>query len=214
MGLEKYMPWKDIETYLDYRLKKAGTSLTEMKKAGVMTINTGEPLYYEKGEKIEFDTESGKVEIYSSVLEDAGFDPLPKYKKHKQPEEGFYRLLTGRSPMHSFSRTVNNPILTQLTPDNEVWINPNIAREWDIKNGQYIKLKNQDDVVSTKIRVKVTERIRQDAIYMVHGFGTEQKQMRRAYMKGASDSLLSTRVLYDDVMGGTGFRGNFVTFIV
>ncbi len=214
MGLEKYMPWKNIEEYLDYRLKKSGTSLEEMKKAGVKTVKTDEPIFYSKGEQIEFDTESGKVELFSSVLEEAGFDPIPKYKRHEQPEEGSFRLITGRSPMHSFSRSVNNPILTQLMPENEVWVNSVVAKEWDIKHGQYIKLKNQDNIVSTKVRVKVTERIRHDAVYMVHGFGTEQKKMRRAYMKGASDSLLSTKVLYDDIMGGTGFRGNFVTFVI
>ncbi len=29
---------------------------------------------------------------------------------------------------------------------------------------------------------------------------------------GADDSALMTRVLYDPISGGTGMRGNFVTF--
>jgi thiosulfate reductase/polysulfide reductase chain A len=48
---------------------------------------------------------------------------------------------------------------------------------------------------------------------MVHGFGHTQKQMKRSYSRGASDTQLITRVLTDPLMGGTGMRGNFVTFI-
>ena len=47
---------------------------------------------------------------------------------------------------------------------------------------------------------------------MVHGFGHAKKELSRAYGKGVSDSDLITRVHVDPVMGGTGMRGNFVTF--
>jgi thiosulfate reductase/polysulfide reductase chain A len=36
--------------------------------------------------------------------------------------------------------------------------------------------------------------------------------MRLANGVGASDALLMSRVLIDPIMGGTGMRGNFVTF--
>jgi len=47
---------------------------------------------------------------------------------------------------------------------------------------------------------------------MVHGFGHNNKKLSRAYGKGASDAELITNVLLDPIMGGTGMRGNFVTF--
>jgi thiosulfate reductase/polysulfide reductase chain A len=37
--------------------------------------------------------------------------------------------------------------------------------------------------------------------------------MKRSYFRGASDADLITRVHTDPIMGGTGMRGNFVTFI-
>ena len=46
-----------------------------------------------------------------------------------------------------------------------------------------------------KIKVRVTERIRWDSVYMVHGFGHSQKQMKRCFGKGASDTQLITKVL-------------------
>jgi thiosulfate reductase/polysulfide reductase chain A len=47
---------------------------------------------------------------------------------------------------------------------------------------------------------------------MVHGFGHKNDKLSRANGRGASDSELITKVMLDPIMGGTGMRGNFVTF--
>ncbi|NOZ62876.1 MAG: molybdopterin-dependent oxidoreductase [Calditrichaeota bacterium] len=214
LGLEKYFPWKNMEEYLDFRLKKIGSSLEEMKKIGVKKFDWDQPLYGLDGEDFEFNTDTGKIELSSTVLAESGFDSIPKYTRHEEPGEGYYRLLYGRAPMHTFGRTTNNPILVQLMNENQVWINTDVAKEWGIENGQYIKLENQDGVVSNKIKAKVTERIRRDCVFMVHGFGHRSKMMKRSYLKGADDNQLITKVLEDPIMGGTGMRGNFVTFKV
>ena len=213
LGLEKYFPWENMEEYLDYKLKKIGSSLDEMKKVGIKQFDWDMPLYGLDGEDYEFFTPTGKIELYSTQLDEHGFDPIPKYTKHEEPPEGYYRLIYGRAPMHTFSRTTNNPILTQVKSENEVWISTTVAKEWGLKNGQYVQLENQDGVKSNRIKVKVTQRIRNDCVYMVHGFGHRQKQMSRSYLKGADDNQLITKVLIDPIMGGTGMRGNFVTFL-
>jgi len=98
--------------------------------------------------------------------------------------------------------------------ENTIWINPRVAKEWDFKNEQMIFLQNQDGVKSQfPIKVRVTERIRWDSVYMVHGFGHADKKLSRTYGRGASDTKLITNVMLDPIMGGTGMRGNFVTFI-
>ena len=172
-------------------------------------------LYSLNGEDFEFNTNTGKIELYSTELASESFDPLPKYTHHPEPSPGYYRLNYGRAPMHTFSRTANNPNLTDLMDENSVWVNPRVAKIWDLSNGQYIWLKNQDGVVSSfPIKVRVTERIRWDSVYMIHGFGHLEKKLTRAYGKGVSDSELVTHVMTDPIMGGTGMRGNFVTFIL
>ncbi|NJK97760.1 MAG: molybdopterin-dependent oxidoreductase, partial [Bacteroidales bacterium] len=215
LGLEKYFPFEKQEELLDWQLKQIGSSLEEMQRIGVKTFEReADDLYFAENEAVEFPTDSGKIELYSLSFEAAGIDPLPKYTPHEEPPEGFYRLIYGRAPMHTFSRTANNPHLTDLMDENTVWINPKVAKEWGITNDQYIWLKNQDGVISDfQIKVRITERIRWDSVYMVHGFGHTQKQMKRCYGRGASDTQLITKVLVDPVMGGTGMRGNFVTFI-
>jgi thiosulfate reductase/polysulfide reductase chain A len=116
--------------------------------------------------------------------------------------------------MHTFSRTANNPNLTDLKKENAVWINPEVAKIWQLENEQYIWLKNQDGITSSfPVKVRVTERIRWDSVYLIHGFGQKEKRLSRAYGKGASDSELITNVMMDPIMGGTGMRGNFVTFL-
>lgn len=216
LGLEEYFKWNTIEEMLDWQLKKVGSSLEEMKVLGVKKMHREyNDLYSLNGEDYEFNTNTGKIELYSTELANEGFDALPKYTHHPEPPQGFYRLNYGRAPMHTFSRTANNPNLTALKKENSLWVNPRIAKLWDLKNGQYVWLKNQDGVVSSfPIKVRITERIRWDSVYMVHGFGHKEKKLSRAYGKGASDSELVTHVMTDPIMGGTGMRGNFVTFIV
>nr|HPM88376.1 molybdopterin dinucleotide binding domain-containing protein [Bacteroidales bacterium] len=215
LGVIDYFPFEKIEDQLDWQLKQIGSSLEEMKKTGVKTFERPyEDLYFAPGENVEFYTPSGKIELYSLSIEEAGFDPMPKYTPHEEPPEGYYRLNYGRAPMHTFSRTANNPNLTDLMDENSLWVNPGVAKEWGLTSGQYIYLENQDGKRSEfPIKVRVTERIRWDSVYMVHGFGHDQKKLKRCYGKGASDTNLITKVLVDPIMGGTGMRGNFVTFI-
>ncbi len=215
LGVIEYFPFEKIEDQLDWQLKQVGSSLEEMKRTGVKTFDrTADNLYFYPDEDVEFYTATGKIELYSTALEEAGFDPMPKYTAHEEPPAGFYRLNYGRAPMHTFSRTSNNPNLTDLMDENSVWVNPRVAKEWGLSTGQYVHLVNQDGRKSEfPIRVRVTERIRWDSVYMVHGFGHQEKKLRRCYGKGASDTNLITKVLVDPVMGGTGMRGNFVTFI-
>lgn len=214
LGLGAYFNYKDYKEVLEWQLNQAGLSMTEMEKVGLRKFPRHKPVYAPEGQPIEFKTPSGKIEFYSSKMEEAGFNPMPVYTEHPQPQEGYYRLIYGRAPMHTFSRTSNNANLTALMPENSIWVNPLVAGIWNMKNGQYVWLKNQDGVVSTfPGRVRITERIRWDSVYIVHGFGHSFEKLKNAYGRGINDTELITRVVVDPVMGGTGMRGNFVTFL-
>jgi thiosulfate reductase/polysulfide reductase chain A len=214
LDLLQYFPFETIEEEIDWELKQVGSSLEEMQRIGVKLLDREtDDLYFGEDEDVEFNTNTGKIELYSTALEEEGFDPMPVFTQHPEPGQGFYRLIYGRAPMHTFSRTANNPNLTDLMDENSVWVNPKVAKEWDLKNDQYVYLENQDGVISDfKIKVRITERIRWDSVYMVHGFGHADKRMTRAFGKGVSDTQMITNVMIDPIMGGTGMRGNFVTF--
>ncbi|MDT8392383.1 MAG: molybdopterin-dependent oxidoreductase [Bacteroidales bacterium] len=215
LGLGEYFNYEHYTEVLDWQLKKVGSSLEEMKKTGIKKFDRKSGgLYLLPGEDYSFNTNTGKIELYSTELQAEGFDPMPVYTPHEEPPQGYYRLIYGRAPMHTFSRTANNPNLTDLMEENSCWINPKVAGLWRLKNKQYIWLKNQDGIVSDfPIQVRVTERIRWDSIYMVHGFGHKENRLSQAFGKGAADSYLITNVKIDPIMGGTGMRSNFVTFL-
>jgi thiosulfate reductase / polysulfide reductase chain A len=211
LGLGDYYPWKDIEEYLSHRLSAAGLSFDELKKKGII-LGPRQPIYFDGGVPAQFPTPSGKIEFYSLQLEKAGFAPVPQYVRPPAGPGGYLRLLYGRAPVHSFSRTQSNPILANVLRENEVWVHPETAKRNGIDNGTYVRLKNQDNVVSNRVRVLVTERIRPDCVFMVHGFGHTSKGLKHAFGRGASDALLITRYATDPLMGGTGMNVNFVTF--
>jgi thiosulfate reductase/polysulfide reductase chain A len=207
LGLGDFFPWKDAEEYLSTRLSKANLSWETLKKDGVI-VKEAAPIY---GDAPTFKTPTKKVEFFSQQLADAGLPPMPDYEPPEEPPPGYFRLLFGRSPVHTFSRTTNNARLLEIVPENELWINAEMARVLGLTAGTRVMLENQDSVKTGPIVLKVTERIRQDCVYMVHGFGREDARLRRGYKRGASDARLVTRVKRDPVMGGTGMNVNFVT---
>jgi len=210
LGVGEHFPWTDIDDYLRTRLKGTGVSLERLRQEGVVALPEV-PITFDQGLQPSFPTPSGKIELYSTQLAELGFDPIPTYTHHEQPPAGMFRLLYGRSPVHTFGRTTNNPLLLEIQDENAVWINASAAADLGIEDGDLVTLTNQDGVESNFAPAKVTQRIRPDAVYVVHGFGHHQKQMPASYMKGIDDAGLITRVARDPIMGGTGMRVNFVS---
>ncbi len=213
LGLAAYFPWKDGEEYIAKRCEAADISFAQLKRDGVIIKKGGNP-YITADHQPEFGTPSGKIELYSTQLEEAGFDPIPKYTKHPQPPQGHFRLLFGRAPLHTFSRTTNNFMLTDLQKSNYLWLNAKKGKEMGLKDGDFVYLENQDGVRAPgKIKVKLTQRMRDDAVYMNHGFGVHAKAMSRANNQGIADDDLITKYAIDPIMGGTAMRGSFVKIV-
>lgn len=212
LDLGHYFPWDDYGDVLDWQLKQVGSSLEEMRRIGVKRFPRRTPLYFTEGEQRRFNTPSGRIELFSQTLADAGFDPMPKYTPPERPPEGFYQLIYGRAPAHTFGRTANNPLLFELMPENTVWVNPRTASAHGLSNGGYVRLKNPVGATSNKIRIRVTERIGPGAVFVVHGFGHTARGLRLTTGVGADDAGLMSNVKIDPIAGSTGMRANFVTF--
>ncbi len=213
MGLDDFFPWDDMEDFLERRLRAVGSSLDEMMRIGVKTLPGASPLYIQPGEDVRFNTPSGRIELHSQQLAASGFDGVPRFTPHPEPPPGYYRLIQGRAPAHTFARTTNNPLLNELMSENDLWVNTATAEDWGLENGRYVHLRNQDDRVSRfPIRVRVTERIRPDCVYMAHGFGHTEKLLTKAFGRGVDDNEILADVKVDPVMGGTARRNTFVTF--
>jgi thiosulfate reductase / polysulfide reductase chain A len=209
MGYGDFFPYLNAELLIDTQLRQMGLNPSEVKKQGVMTFDPG-PLFIEDGREPKFGA-GGKIELYSTILESLGGEPLPYFRAPEPIAPGHLRLLFGRSPIKSFSRSSNNPITQELEHDNELWVHPSAGAQFDVKEGDYVYLENQDGKRSTfRIRVRLTERVRPDCCYMVHGWGSASKKLSRAHGAGINDNELITRIKIDPVMGATGMGLNDV----
>ncbi len=211
LGLEGFFPWDGPEQHLATVIEPLGVSASELRARGAIAF-PGRPYLEDRtpDDEPHFPTGSGKIELYSQELADLGADPLPRYTPLEEPPRGYFRLIYGRAAVHSFNRTQNNEVLNALMSDNELWLHTVSAAEYGLKHGQRVVLENTDGARSLPVRVRVTEGIRRDCAYMVHGFGERSRSLRRAKHQGACDTELITQVRVDPLMGGTGMRVNFV----
>ena len=148
-------------------LAPAGITFEEFRKIGICQGNK----LYRHYEKEGFNTPSGKVEIFSSQLENWGFDPLPVYYEgpetvRSDPELAKAYPLTILSwkrynYRHSCFREIEP--LREIHPDPVVRIHPDTAKELNITHGDWVYIETtrgkikQKCVISEDISPKVAD---------------------------------------------------------
>ncbi len=214
MNLGEFFPWKNPDEHLKQLIAPSQANEVELKTLGTVSF-PGRPYIDDRSESDGplFPTQSGKIELLSSTMNDLKLDALPKYEAVEDVPDGYLRLIYGRSPVHSFSRSENNAWLDDLMAENPVWINSEIASRMNLRDGQKVVLENQDGVRSPEILLKTTPAMRRDVAYTVHGFGANSPDLKKAYQHGFSDTALMTRVAVDPLVGATGMRVNFVRIL-
>lgn len=95
--------------------------------------------------------------------------------------------------MHTHSRTQNNPLLNEIKPENELWINSEIAGRLNIKDGDLIEVSSGDYI--GKIKAKVTPYIHPEAVFIVRGYQNDIPWLSRVYGKGLNEGRLLKGVL-------------------
>jgi len=168
-------------------LKGSGYSLEDVKEAGGWVKIPNPMMDYKKWQKgglredgkPGFDTPSGKFEIWSTVLEDYGYEPLPKYVEPKEGPVGSPELAqefplvfnSGARP-HTDFRSQHHGIkgLAKDKPEPTVDLNLADAAERDIQTGDLVEVRTPRGAVS--FRARVTDDILQGAIEASMGGGT------------------------------------------
>ena len=213
VGLEKYFKWETAEEFVNTRLQTIGYTVDKLREEKGIIVQKGKPYLEDFKSGSPFTTPSGKTELYSEELALSGQDPLPVYTPTAEPPQGYFRLLYGRHPVHTFAKTQNTPLLNQLNPENDLWLNADAAAAQGLKEGDRVYLENQDGARTGPIQVKATQRIRPDVVFMSHGFGRNEPALTLANGRGASDATLITRYVLDPISGGAGMRVNFVRIV-
>ncbi len=185
LGYGHLYPQTDDEL-LRYILKGSGFTPEDVRSAGGKVSVETEMMQYRKWEKgllrpdgkPGFDTPSGKFEIASSVLEEFGYEPLPKYT---EPAEGplsrpdlleTYPLVFNsgarvRTSFHTQHHGVEG--LAKERPEPTVMLNAEDARARHIEDGDLVMIRTPRDTVV--MRAIVTENIVRGAIDASHACG-------------------------------------------
>ena len=132
-------------------------------------VQLAEKPLYRKPNELKFKTPSGKIEIQTGRLEASGLPSLKPYEPPVSPEQGQFRITFGRCPVHTQGHTVNNPLLHEQMPENVLWLNRVVGERMKVADGEEVEVSSNGH--AGRIKVKLTEFMHPDAVFMVHGFG-------------------------------------------
>jgi thiosulfate reductase/polysulfide reductase chain A len=207
IGVGSYFPYENMEELVHWQLDGTGFSMEDFDAKGFVAYGKDQ-IFWDRKEGLKFKTPSKKIELTSTLLENAGFKSFPAYEPVVRPDGGNFRLVTGRIALHTHVSTQNNPYLHEIAPENVLWINTRKAAEMGIKDNDVVEVASEKG--AGKIKAFVTDMIHPETVFMLHGFGHEAKLASRSYNKGVSDSLLQKNV--SDIIGGSpALHETFVT---
>ena len=203
LGLGDYFQYADEEDYLRQQMAPLGASLEEVKSKGYAEMPPEEPK-----EEIVFNTPSGKIEVYSETLANAGFSPWPTWEEPPVPGEDEFYLLTGKVAQHTQFGTQNNQLLHKYSDEPRLWMNAKTAASLGLDNGEWVEVTSK--VGRAHCILLATEAIRPDCVYLTPGYGHLSKGLTTAFGIGASDSALH-ETFTDPISGSQALTQTFVT---
>lgn len=207
LGVGQYFPFETMEDLVAWQLEGTGFTLEDFAAKGFVSY-TDQQIFWDRKDGIRFKTPSGKIEFVSSLLENAGFPSFPPYERLPVPEPGNFRLTVGRCALHTHVSTQNNPYLSEIVPENVLWINSVQAARLGITDGRLVEVRSPQGVGF--MRAHVTDLIHPEMVFMLHGFGHEADLATRCFKKGVSDALLQANVS-DQIGGSPALHDTFVT---
>jgi len=171
--------WDTFEGGLDYILEPIGITWKEFKRKGYMR---GE-VRYQKYKETGFSTPTRKFEIFSTVLDSWGADPLPQFQE--PPESPYstpelykkypYIIITGRR-LPGFFHTENRqlPWMRELHRDPVVEIHPDTAEKESIREGDWVVIESPRG--SIRQRAKIFAGIDPRIVSAEHGWWFPEKK--------------------------------------
>jgi anaerobic selenocysteine-containing dehydrogenase len=152
MGMEEYFPWKSITELFDHRVSPMGMDFNEFKDK--YKIKVQDYKYYGYRDT-GFATPSGKVELYSSILEKLDFDPLPYYRNIDVCDEFPLKLFVGlREPQFFQSGQRHNRALRKGNKFPRTFMHIKDVEKYGLIEGEWATI----ETVAGKIHMLVTVR--------------------------------------------------------
>ena len=179
MGYGKYFPWRACKEGIDDLLSELGVSYESLIAEG--GIHEYDRRVYKKYEMEGFKTPSGKVEIFSERLKNAGYDPSPIRSHVEQnltgAEEAFPLILTTGGNLLPYTHWQFRyiPRLKKMAPEPVLEIHPDTAEQFEISDSDRVEVKT----ITGKIQIKarLTETIRRGTVHMAQGWESSNANM-------------------------------------
>ncbi|MEE9209688.1 MAG: molybdopterin-dependent oxidoreductase [Kiloniellales bacterium] len=149
-----YWNWHKSKAKSEAEALERGYAHTKNAYKGYVGQMIDEAVY--KGFKPDKLNKSGYFEIYSLIMEDKGFDPLPSYKpspEHEAMKDDELILTTFKVNVQTHSRTQNCKWLSEIYYDNPAWMNPETAARRGINEGDAIVVRSAVGELETRARV-------------------------------------------------------------
>lgn len=210
MGFGEAFPYKDMKDYRFKQAYNAPEAMVDILDKGI--VSYGIPLLardkdsvakflakypnakafvdsdFEIAKVLECKTDSGKIELFDEVLENACGRGGLHFNDPKMKENDEFYFIQGKVAVHTNGHTANVPWLNELMSDNAVWINDKITKEMGLKKNDRIKLTSK--VGEQVASVLPTKGIREDTIFGYFGFGHNSPSQKRSFGKGVNASAL------------------------
>ncbi|MDA8231479.1 MAG: molybdopterin-dependent oxidoreductase [Magnetospirillum sp.] len=209
LGLGGRFDFDGIEDIWRHQLEGTGVTLDDLRAKGVVPL-AERPVLFDREDGLRFPTPSGTIEMRSAVLDKAGLPSLAPFAAPAELDEGEFRLLFGRTAVHTHGQTMNNPLLHDMRPDNPVWMHPDRAAALGIADGDAVEISRGGTAVVTT--VEVTPLIHPEAVFLFHGYGRTVPAQTRACGRGVADQRLQTGMLhtFDPAGGGSAMTETIV----
>lgn len=210
LGLGKYF-WDDEKEALDLILKPSGLTFDKFKEIGILFGDKR----YRKYEGEGFRTPSGKVELYSSQLEEMGYSPLPIYSEPDEATLGsadftkeYPLIMTNyKNPFFTHSSYRQIASLRQRSPEPVVELNPETASKLGISDGEFAFIETPTGKI--KQRVSFNKEIDPRTVIVAYGWWFPEKGTAELYgwQESNCNMLTNSNPPYEPSLGTTNLRG-------
>jgi len=176
------VPWETLEAFYDYRLQKLGMGWEEF--VATTDVHFGPP-EFRKYLKTGFATPSGKVELWSSALEELGFDPLPYFREDPPVDPNYpLKLFTGVRE-DGFFQTGHRHIeeMRKRHPEPLMFVSPGTAEKYKLEDGEWVEVENELAKISIKVAIK--DAMPDDLIRIPHGWWKPEMKQGAGHLSGA-----------------------------
>lgn len=208
----EYFPWEDVRGWIDCRLKPAGMNFEELKNKGSIIPAITDAFF-----PYPYSTPTGKIELYSTVMEKMCLPALPYYEN---PYEILSRdelakypfiLTTGARKKYYFgAEHRQSESLRKLQTEPEVTIHPSVAELKGIVTGERIRIFSAYGQCYMKARI--SDRYKPNVVHCDSGWWYPERDGAEPELFGLREANVNN-LFPNGLQGRSGLGFPFRSFI-